>query len=883
MKRARASKVRLSADPATVLGIPSGTFSHLAGARRITETRSRPPDVAVIQCDLACSPRHPVCHALRVREPIDERWSSGTAVLVRGHRWTVVGETRFGDCVALTLTGSGVLPAVVRTLLLPFDRPHRIEPPSVVVVRPRQWLRRVQRAAADTRPFGGLFPGAAGAIELHSYQLEPAIAMLRESATRVLIADAVGLGKTIQAGFILRQLATERHPFRALVVVPAALRDQWGDELRTRFDLQPNIVVAPWLARAARELPHDVSPWALPGIYICSFEFIRRPEVLRPLEDTGWDLLVVDEAHAARAGTARRAAVHAVALRSRRVLLLTATPHAGEDDDFRALCAIGTSELRPDPIVLFQRSRADIGISAERRTTFVAVTLSDAERDVHRLLERYTSHLCAASRLSGDRHTRLLAIVLRKRALSCLSVLVRSCRRRLALLETERQGDIGEQLSLPLDDDETLREDADCEAVLAAPGLADVARERHWLEAIVAMGDRVVDGESKIARLKKLLRRIKEPAIVFTEYRDTLISLAEVLRSFHPDLSVLHGGMAADERLLAQRHFNEKGTLLLATDAASEGLNLQYRCRTVIHFELPWSPARLEQRAGRVDRIGQRRVVHEMMLVASDTAERLVLAPLARRALRVQAVAPAGTGLAARLSESRVAAAIMDGIPLESTQHAVEAETCRPAADLRTAADLETKRISELRKWGQNALPRSFSEGIPAVVMDGKHLAISPGVVRLCVLALTAEDGAILHTEIVALHENLDVGRPKTPQDVRATIASLNLDGSDRLAECVALFEERTGEVRASCARVASALIGREMVVSRPASSSAQQLLQRGLFDRRLETGSEDRARTNRAILEEAADRMASLKSCFSVTPCLKLHAILLVTDPERA
>jgi SNF2 family DNA or RNA helicase len=499
--------------------------------------------------------------------------------------------------------------------------------------------------------------------------------MLRESATRVLIADAVGLGKTIQAGLILRQLATERESFRALVVVPASLRDQWGDELQTRFDLQANIVVAPWLARAARELPDGVSPWALPGVYICSFEFMRRPEVLRPLEDLGWDLLVVDEAHAATAGTARRAAVHAVALRSRRVLLLTATPHAGDDDDFRALCAIGSSELRPDPIVLFQRCRADVGIPGERRTTFVAVTLSNAERDVHRLLERYTSHLCAASRVSGDRHTRLLAIVLRKRALSCLSVLVRSCRRRLVVLETGRQADIGEQLSLPLDGDERLPEDADWEAILAAAGLADVARERHWLEAIVAAGDRVAGAESKIARLKKLLRRIKEPAIVFTEYRDTLVGLAEVLRTSHPDLSVLHGGMAADERCLAQKQFNEKGNLLLATDAASEGLNLQYRCRTVIHFELPWSPARLEQRAGRVDRIGQRGGVREMILVASDTAERLVLAPLARRALRAQALAPAATHLAASLSESRVAGAIMDGIPLEPTRHAFEEDT----------------------------------------------------------------------------------------------------------------------------------------------------------------------------------------------------------------
>src|SRR6185503_11341145 len=337
---------------------------------------------------------------------------------------------------------------------------------------------------------------------------------LRDGHTRILIADAVGLGKTIQAGLIVRQLSTEQELFRALIVAPASLREQWAAELNARFDLQANVVTASWLAHAIRELPPGVSPWALPGIYICSFEFLRQPEVLRPLEDTAWDLLVVDEAHAATIGSARRSAVSAVALRSRRIVLLTATPHAGDDDEFRALCRIGGSEIRPDRIVLFRRSRGDVGIPHRRRTVLLPVTLSESERLTHRLIERYASDLCHESRARGDSRARLLAIVLRKRALSSVSALALSCRKRLAILETEGQHEIEEQLSLPLDDDEVRREDDAPESILAVAGLADVASERRWLKAILEAAEAAAIRESKLERLKRLLVKIQEPAIV---------------------------------------------------------------------------------------------------------------------------------------------------------------------------------------------------------------------------------------------------------------------------------------------------------------------------------------------------------------------------------
>src|SRR4029450_7456524 len=117
----------------------------------------------------------------------------------------------------------------------------------------------------------------------------------------------------------------------------------------------------------------DMNPWALPGIYVASSDLIKRPEVLRPLEEVSWDALIVDEAHQASLGTARRAAVHAVACRARRLVLLTATPHAGDVAEFDALCRLGAPGGASPAIVLFRRSPATVAPRTPRRTVLLAV------------------------------------------------------------------------------------------------------------------------------------------------------------------------------------------------------------------------------------------------------------------------------------------------------------------------------------------------------------------------------------------------------------------------------------------------------------------------------------------------------------------------------
>jgi hypothetical protein len=816
-----------------------------------------------------------------MRNPVGGPWPTGSSVRVRGRRWAVVHQSNGSDCSLLRLRGSDPFtPSILRTLLLPFDRPRSVPSTSTVVVNAERWLRVVQRAALEAAPFGGLFPAAAGRIDLHPYQMEPALAALRDGSARILIADAVGLGKTVQAGLLMRQLSAERDLFRGLVVVPASLREQWSVELKERFDLQSTVMTSTSLARAARELPDEVSPWSLPGVYICSFEFIRRPEVLRPLEDSGWDLLVVDEAHAATVGSARRAAVDAVAQRSRRVVLLTATPHAGDDEQFRSLCRIGRAGANRDPVLLFQRSRTDVGIKQDRRTVFLTIALSPAERRAHRLLERYTSALCAESPTGrGAPQQRLLAIVLRKRALSSVSALSASCRRRLSLLQSDDQPNIGDQLSLPLDDDEVLQDDEVPEALLGAAGLGDVVRERRWLEAIAESAECAARHDSKVERLKRFLSRVKEPVIVFTEYRDTLARLQDALGPAFPALDTLHGGMIATERSIAQRRFNERGTLLLATDAAAEGLNLHHRCRIVVHFELPWSPARLEQRTGRVDRMGQTRRVHEILLVASDTAERLVLAPLARRVSRSRTLGASPPRLLETLSESRVAAAILDGTPLESRTVSFEQDVTRAEPHVGHAARLEAARIADLRCWIRHPTTTASINGYPVAVVGTEKTDIAPGVIRVCTLTLSAADGAIIHTEVVALHQALHVRWPSEPDDVRQSLGRLSLQ-HEALHELLPLFEARIEQVRISCARVAAVLSTREETMSSVAESSARRLVQRGLFDRRSEIEDHERARVQSAIHDDRMQHLNSLNAWQQLTPSLRLLAILLVNGP---
>jgi len=555
-------------------------------------------------------------------------------VTVRRSRWRIDDIHTYEDCQLVTLTGVAPPDAgVQRQVLAPFETIDPIDcSPRPRLVRAALWRRACRALIADNAPPGALRVVRHARIDVMPHQLEPALAILRGLGCRVLLADEVGLGKTIQAGIVIAELSARGSADRVLVVTPAGLSEQWAQELSVRFGITAHVADAAGMRRRAADMPIGANPWSAERVAIASIDYVKRPEVLPAVAANPWDILVVDEAHGAAGDSDRRAAVSAIASQAAYVLLLTATPHSGDRQSFVSLSGLGA--LDRDPLIVFRRARSDVRAGAPRRVHALHVRPTAAEARMHALLANYT-HALQAER---DRAW-LAASVLHKRALSSAWSLAQSVERRLdALTRIDRaQGDVeGEQLALPLGDrDGELTTADEPPAWPAELGLTDAARETRLLRELLSAARLAARTESKLDAIRRILQRSHEPAIVFTEYRDTLLHVQQTLGQ---PAAVLHGGLTRDERAAALEDFSQqRRTILLATDAAGEGLNLHQACRLVINLELPWNPMRLEQRIGRVDRIGQQRAVHAWHLIAARTGETRILERLKDRIARARA------------------------------------------------------------------------------------------------------------------------------------------------------------------------------------------------------------------------------------------------------
>ncbi len=632
-------------------------------------------------------------------------FAPGDRVKVRGDCWRIDEVLAFPDCTLLHLSGIGdANRGAGCALLCPFDRPAPLS--GLIRIRAvtrRRWMRGFGAGAAAATPFGQLRAAAFSDFQIYPYQLEPALAAVRGISSRILLADEVGLGKTIQAGLILAELRERGWADRALILTPSGLRDQWAGELARRFDIHAATMDACTLRRRTSTLPVGVNPWAVEPVSLASIDAIKRPETVQALASIVWDLLLIDEAHLVATAPLRAAAVRLLGERARRIVLLTATPHAGDDSAFASLCRIGRLSVK-DPILLFRRTRKDVGLMARRRVHLLPVTLTPAELQMHRLLGDYATRVWQEAGARRTRDSRLVAIVLTKRALSSASSLARSVERRLELLPHGPARFA--QPMLPLHATENDLDEADAEPALAMPGLDDPEHERVCLIRILQAARQAALSERKLLALRRLLGRAREPAIIFTEYRDTLALATRMLEGVRRS-AVLHGGLDDGERRAALEAFDSgKADVLLATDTGGEGLNLHARCRLVINLELPWNPMRLEQRIGRVDRIGQSRTVHAIHLFARDTAEGAVLARLFRRLERARTTLGSVSDPISSVSEAAIAAAVIEDLPLDPTPR-TEAPSIRPllepettAADLRVESRFEAGRLL----WGRRSI-----------------------------------------------------------------------------------------------------------------------------------------------------------------------------------
>lgn len=760
----------------------------------------------------------------------------GDVVRIRDERWAVVRHVRHDGSSVVDVSGCDGTNRRVRTrFLLPFEPLERLPASHAVrVVRPRRWRRRARQALAGALPaWSSLRSLARARIDLLPFQLEPALAVVRGLAARVLIADAVGLGKTIQAGLIVAEILERNPEGHVLVVTPASLREQWQSELEMRFGLRASLVDSAALAQAGTVAGGN--PWSIP-LAITSIDYVKRPEVLRSLESLVWDAVVVDEAHALAGRSDRHTAAAAIGARARTVVLLTATPHSGDDDAFARLCRVGDVDAQ-FPLLAFRRTRDETGVASARRTVWLRVAPSDAEQAMHRALEAYARRVARQSRMLPA--AMLAMTVLKKRACSSAASLGRSVERRIALLCSGAAAN-DDQLPLPLGF--SLDDDDEPNAELAAPGLSDAGDERRTLARLLDLARRAAVYDRKLAAVKRFLRRVREPAIVFTEYRDTLVTLAAALGEF--PTAQLHGGLSGAERAAVLRRFGTGAAdVLLATDAASEGLNLQQRCRLVVNLELPWTPARLEQRVGRVDRIGQTRRVHQVHLVAAGTTEDVAIAPaihrrgaLVRDALGAMesGSGPSDTVVTVDLRDDAVSEAARAGMARSLDEGADHPATGRP---LVTALHRQPTRAY----W---AFRRHFDE----------------------------EAGEVLWEAMFGIHHRLPGSRLRHRADVRAVAKGAH----DAIAGAAREHADAAGAALLSATHASVALaIQREQAIVRTIARCrarlAAALVQPELFGRRLE-------RTAAALEEVLLDAQ---RGCTERLARLERRAQLAEQAPE--
>lgn len=500
--------------------------------------------------------------------------------------------------------------------------------------------------------------------------------MLPRLPLRYVLADDPGAGKTIMTGLFIKELIARGDLKRCLIVSPGSLAEQWQDELFQKFHLRFEILTNDRMESAA-----SGNIFTEVDLCICRLDKLARNESLQEkLKVSEWDLIVCDEAHKMSATiwggevkyTKRFQLGRLLSNITRNFLLLTATPHNGKEDDFHLFLSLvdpdrfegthGNTQQAVDVSDVMRRLVKEELLKFDGKPLFperIAYTinydLSPIEAQLYAAVTEYVQEeFNRADKLNNERKTTVgfALTILQRRLASSPEAIYQSLRRRRERLEhrlaEERLGKRAAEyadLTDDFDEDDYAPEEQEeleekvVDHASAAATIAELEAEIRTLKRLEAMANKVrVSGiDRKWEELSLLLQDNesmfgadgqREKLIIFTEHKDTLNYLTEKIRSlFGSDEAVvtIHGGMVRDERRKVEELFKQdKGVrILIATDAAGEGINLQ-RAHLMINYDLPWNPNRLEQRFGRIHRIGQTEVCHLWNLVAQETREGFV-------------------------------------------------------------------------------------------------------------------------------------------------------------------------------------------------------------------------------------------------------------------
>jgi superfamily II DNA or RNA helicase len=505
--------------------------------------------------------------------------------------------------------------------------------------------------------------------------------MLPQPRLRFLLADDPGAGKTIMAGLLIKEMKLREAIDRVLILCPAPLTIQWQDELLRWFGESFDIIFS------AVDHQQLVNPWHRTTNVIASLDYAKQDEVRERVWSERWDLVIIDEAHKCSAytkssstrgdeaeKTKRYQVAERLAANADHVVLLTATPHHGDDDRFAHFIRLIDPDLFPEPhrvgsqatqlrreiLTLgpdcpwaLRRLKEDLRdlrgrrLFPDRHAHTVAFKLNVEEYDLYKAVTAYINQFFPQSSGRRQASVALARTVLQRRLASSTMAIYESIRRRLERQQTllkeledltpaqrarrlaQLQGRLadGEQDEDDLDDAER---DQLADQFTSAADLDHPRTEIAALRELLARARKVRDhgSDSKLNALKSCLERaeFKELSdgrgklLIFTEHRDTLNYLCDSLNRWGYTTCQIHGGMNPHERKRAQERFRVEKQICVATEAAGEGINLQF-CRLMINYDLPWNPTRLEQRLGRIHRIGQERDVHAFNFVASASEE----------------------------------------------------------------------------------------------------------------------------------------------------------------------------------------------------------------------------------------------------------------------
>lgn len=499
--------------------------------------------------------------------------------------------------------------------------------------------------------------------------------LISKPRVRFMLAHDPGAGKTIMAGLIIKEMKMRNEIRRILIVVPGQLKEQWQWEMQDKFDETFSVVDRQLFSRNG-----TVDAWDDDQL-ITSIDFAKKKDVLSSLEDQTFDLIIVDEAHKLSAyssgstisKTNRYKLGEVLSKLSRHLLFLTATPHKGDLQNFRLLLDLlepgffATDQMMQESVkshnnpLFLRRAKEDMRdfdgkpLFVQRMVQTPDVRLSAPERRLYSAMSKYIQEQYNLATKSVKQHNIVFAlIILQRRFASSTFALLQSLRRRRARLQQldrdamalkSAQGRTSMGLPDYVDGTEEKQwsEEEKWELITVARNRDELKREIGIIDKLIGQAENILKkgSEAKLNELQTTLDRLKtmypdEKVLIFTESKDTMGYLADKIADWGYSVNVIHGAMPAYERKAAEEVFRSKTQIMVATEAAGEGINLQF-CHLMINYDLPWNPNRLEQRMGRIHRYGQKFPVSVFNLVAIDTREGEIMLTLFEKLEEIKA------------------------------------------------------------------------------------------------------------------------------------------------------------------------------------------------------------------------------------------------------